>query len=60
MGQDRYWTTVAALEHRPTRPYDETDASHLYLTNGTQVASFDRDFLGAALREVYAQWRARA
>ena len=50
---DRF-ADVLACEHRGERAYDEQDASHLMLPNGTIVASFDRPFLGAATREVLA------
>lgn len=36
-------------EHRGDRPYDERDASKI-LVGHTIVASFDRSFLGAAMR----------
>lgn len=39
-------------EHRGDRSYDEQDASHLRHPNGSLIASYDRDFLAAATREV--------
>lgn len=38
--------------------YDEETPSHLFLPNGTIVASFHRGFLGAAARYVLDLWRA--
>lgn len=43
---------IATLEHRGDRAYDEQDASHLIMPSGTLVASYDRQFLGAAGREI--------
>lgn len=45
-------TTLYALEHRPERPHDDVDAGTVLHPNGTAIASYDPQFLGAATREV--------
>lgn len=37
---DRYWTTLHALEHRGSRPYDQQDSSTLYMPNSSLVCTF--------------------
>jgi hypothetical protein len=49
----------ADVEHRPSRPYDEQDAGHLLMPNGSLVGSYDRAFLAAAGCEVLALHRAQ-
>lgn len=53
---ESWFNDTLRIEHRPERPYDDEDASHLIMPNGSFVASYDRAFLGVALREVFAFW----
>ena len=41
-----------AIEHRPERPHDDVDAGTVLHPNGSSIASYDPQFLGAATREV--------
>lgn len=50
--RSRLLSLVHFCEHRGDRSYDEQDSSHLYHPNGSLIASYDRDFLAAATREV--------
>lgn len=45
-----YHDELRHLERRLSRPYDEQVASHIVFANGSLLASYDRAFLGAALR----------
>jgi hypothetical protein len=56
LSTSRYFSSTLTFEHRPERPYDQQDASHLYCPNGSQVASFDPTFLTAAAPHVFALW----
>lgn len=48
----RAFANVDWWEHRADRSYDEQDPACVIHPNGTQIASFDRAFIGAAAREV--------
>jgi hypothetical protein len=50
----RAFADVEWWEHRSDRSYDEQDPGGLKMPNGSLVCSFDREFLGAAAREVWA------
>lgn len=54
MADARPLANVEWWEHRADRSYDEQDGGWLLHPNGTRIVSFDRDFIGAALREVLA------
>lgn len=52
MAERRAFANVDFWEHRADRSYDEQDGTGLLHPNGTQLVSFDHDFLGAATREL--------
>ncbi len=59
MPDPRAFVTIDAFEHRGDRAdYAEQDPACLFHPNGSQITSFDRAFLGAAMREVLAIYAA--
>lgn len=51
---------VLDIEPRWNRAYDEQTPSHLFLPNSSLLASYDRQFLNVAAREVLNLWTAEA
>ncbi len=50
----RIYTVMSFWEHRPDHVYDEQDPAHWIMPDSSMVGSFDRAFLGAAGRALFA------
>lgn len=55
-----YRNPALEAEHQPDKPYDQQDAGHLILPNGSILSSSDYAFMTAAAPHVLALHLARA